>query len=188
MPLIRPLNGTTPQIGQDVFLAENAVIIGEVTLADRSSVWYNVTIRGDVNRIEIGEESNIQDGTVVHCTYQKAATTIGKRVTVGHSAVIHGCTLEDDCLVGMGSIVMDGAVVQSDVIVAAGSLVREGQILESGYLYAGVPARQVKPLSQAQIDGIRQYARYYVMYAGWYMNDAPPPTPPSQTLDELAGS
>lgn len=167
-PIIKTLNGISPKIGQNVFIAENAVIIGDVTLGDDASVWYNVVLRGDVHSIVVGQGSNIQDGAVVHCTYQKAKTTIGNFVTVGHSAIIHGCTIRDFVLVGMGAKVLDLAEVQSDVIIAAGSLVLEKTVLESGFLYAGVPAKKMKPLSEAQIQGIRFYASQYKMYSGWY--------------------
>lgn len=168
MPIIKTLNGITPKIHDSVFIAENAVIIGEVIIEQESSVWYNVVIRGDVHSIRIGQQSNIQDGSIVHCTYQKASTQIGNYVTVGHGAIIHGCTLEDYVLIGMGAKVLDHAVVQPNSIVAAGSLVLERSIIESGFLYAGVPAKKIKPLSDKQIEGIRFYASQYKMYSGWY--------------------
>ena len=171
MPIIKTLRGKIPQFGKDVFIAENAVIIGDVIVGDQCSVWYNVVIRGDVHSIRIGNQSNIQDGTVIHCTYKKASTQIGNRVTVGHSAVIHGCTLHDSVLVGMGAKILDLAVVESNVIVAAGSLVLEKSVLESGYLYAGVPAKKIKPLSPEQITGIQHYADQYIMYKEWYLEE-----------------
>ena len=172
MALIRPVRGITPQVGKECFLAETAVLVGDVTLGDRVSVWYNAVVRGDVNRIIIGDDTNIQDGAVIHCTYQKASTTIGKMVTVGHSAIVHGCTLHDRVLVGMGAKILDLAVVESDVIVAAGALVLEKSVLESGWLYAGIPARKVKPLSPEQIAGIQKYAEHYLMYSGWFNESA----------------
>jgi len=169
MPIIKTLRGMSPQLGADCFIAENAVIIGDVVLGDRCSVWYNVVIRGDVHSIRIGNESNVQDGAIIHCTYQKAPTTIGNRVTIGHSAIVHGCTVQDSVLIGMGAKVLDLAVIESNVIVAAGSLVLEKSVLESGFLYAGVPAKKMKPLSEAQIQGIQFYASQYVMYREWYL-------------------
>lgn len=169
MAFIRTVRGLTPQIGNNVFLAENSVIIGEVEIGDNSSVWYNVVLRGDVHSIQIGQNTNVQDGTIVHCTYQKAATTIGNHVTIGHSAVIHGCTLHDFVLVGMGAIIMDHAVVEKDTIIAAGSLLLERTRAESGFLYAGRPAKKIKPLSPEQIEGIRTYSQNYLMYSQWFL-------------------
>ncbi|MCS7085783.1 MAG: gamma carbonic anhydrase family protein, partial [Bacteroidia bacterium] len=143
-PLIRSVRGFTPQIHPTVFLAETAVVIGDVVIGPESSVWYNVVIRGDVHSIRIGSRSNIQDGAVVHCTYQKAKTDIGNNVTVGHGAIVHGCTLHDFVLIGMGAKVLDHAVVESESVVAAGSVVLERTVVESGWLYAGVPAKKVK--------------------------------------------
>jgi carbonic anhydrase/acetyltransferase-like protein (isoleucine patch superfamily) len=171
MALIKPLQGHTPHIGTDVFLAENAVLIGQVTVGARSSIWYNVVIRGDVHSITIGEDTNIQDGSIVHCTWKKASTQIGHRVTIGHMAMIHGCTLMDDCLIGMGSTVMDHAVVESDVIVGAGSLVLENMRLQAGWLYAGRPAKPIKRLTEAQLAGIRAYAENYKLYSTWYRQE-----------------
>lgn len=167
-PLIRSVRGFTPQIHPSVFVAENAVIIGDVVIGPDSSVWYNVVIRGDVHSIRIGSRSNIQDGAVVHCTYQKAKTTIGDNVTVGHGAIVHGCTLHDFVLVGMGAKVLDDAVVEPESVIAAGSVVLERTVVESGWLYAGVPAKKVKRLSDEQILGLRKYADGYVMYSDWF--------------------
>ena len=130
--IIKAVRGKEPQIGEDCFIAENATIVGEVTLGARCSVWFNAVIRGDVHYIHIGEEVNIQDGAVIHCTYQKAPTTIGNRVSIGHNAIVHGCTLQDDVLIGMGSIVMDGCVVESGSIVGAGAVVTQGTRVEAG--------------------------------------------------------
>lgn len=167
--LIHAVQGKTPRIAATVFLAPTSVVVGEVSIGERSSVWFQVVLRGDVNSISIGDDSNIQDGAIVHCTYQTAPTVIGSGVTVGHGAIVHGCTIHDHVLIGMGAIVMDHAVVPSDTIVAAGALVREGMALEAGCLYAGVPARKVKALSPEQIAGIRRYAEYYRMYSGWFL-------------------
>ena len=167
MPLILPIKGVSPKLGTDCFVAENATIVGDVVLGDTCTVWFNAVIRGDVNAIRIGNKTNIQDGAVIHCTYQKAATTIGNNVSVGHNAIVHGCTVQDNVLIGMGAIVMDNAVVQEHCIVAAGSVVLENTICESGYIYAGVPAKKVKALSPEQIAGMAQTADNYVLYARW---------------------
>ena len=167
MPLILPIKGVSPKLGADCFVAENATIVGDVVLGDTCTVWFNAVIRGDVNAIRIGNKTNIQDGAVIHCTYQKAATTIGNNVSVGHNAIVHGCTVQDNVLIGMGAIVMDNAVVQEHCIVAAGSVVLENTICETGYIYAGVPAKKVKALSPEQIAGMAQTADNYVLYASW---------------------
>ena len=167
MPLILPIKGVSPKLGADCFVAENATIVGDVVLGDTCTVWFNAVIRGDVNAIRIGNKTNIQDGAVIHCTYQKAATTIGNNVSVGHNAIVHGCTVQDNVLIGMGAIVMDNAVVQEHCIVAAGSVVLENTICESGNIYAGVPAKKVKALSPEQIAGMAQTADNYVLYASW---------------------
>ena len=150
MPLILPVNGIYPDINTDCFVAENATIVGDVQLGAFCSVWFNAVIRGDVNRIRIGAYSNIQDGAVIHCTYQTASTTIGNFVNIGHNALVHGCRLMDRILIGMGAIVMDHAVVEDYVIIAEGAVVLEGTVCESGYLYAGVPARNVKPITSGK--------------------------------------
>ncbi len=167
MPLILPIKGIAPTMGRDSFIAENATLVGDVVLGDNCTVWFNAVIRGDVNSIRIGNKTNIQDGAVIHCTYQKAATVIGSNVSVGHNAIVHGCTIEDNVLVGMGAIVMDNAVVQKNCIVAAGSVVLENTNCESGFIYAGVPAKKVKPLSPEQIAGLAKTADNYVLYASW---------------------
>ena len=167
MPLILPIKGVLPTLGADCYVAENATIVGDVVLGDTCTVWFNAVIRGDVNAIRIGNKTNIQDGAVIHCTYQRAATTIGNNVSVGHNAIVHGCTVEDDVLIGMGAVVMDNAVVQQHCIVAAGSVVLENTICESGYIYAGVPAKKVKALSEEQIAGMAKTADNYVLYASW---------------------
>jgi carbonic anhydrase/acetyltransferase-like protein (isoleucine patch superfamily) len=168
MALIKSIRGKHPIIHPSVFIAENAVIIGEVTIEENSSVWYNVVIRGDVHFIKIGKGVNIQDGTIIHCTYQKAYTLIGNNVTIGHKAMIHGCQIEDNVLIGMSATIMDHAKVEPYVIVAAGSLVLEKTILESGFLYAGAPAKKIKPLTSEQKQSIERYASNYIMYSSWY--------------------
>ena len=169
MTLIKEVRGHKPIFGANVFLAENATVVGEVQMGDHCSVWFNAVIRGDVHYIKIGDKVNIQDGAVIHCTYQKAATTIGNNVSIGHNALVHGCTIHDNVLIGMGAIVMDGVVIETNSIIAAGAVVLEGTYVCSGSIYAGVPAKKVKELSNEQmatlIDGI---ADNYVMYASWF--------------------
>ena len=169
MALIKALNGKEPQFGKGVYLSENATIVGDVVIGDNCSVWFNAVVRGDVHYIKIGNKVNIQDGAVVHCTYQKHATEIGDNVSIGHNALVHGCTIRNNVLIGMGAIVMDGVVVESNSIVAAGAVVLEGTHIESGSIYAGVPAKKVKSLSEEQtsrlIEGI---ADNYVMYSSWF--------------------
>jgi carbonic anhydrase/acetyltransferase-like protein (isoleucine patch superfamily) len=167
--LIRTLNGHTPKFGKDCFLAENSVVVGDVVMGDQCSIWYHAVIRGDVHFIRMGNKVNIQDGAVVHCTYQKSPTTIGNNVSVGHNAIVHGCTIHDNVLVGMGAIVMDDCVVESNSIIAAGSVVTEGTRVEAGTIYAGVPAKKIKDISQELISGeIERIANNYIFYAGWY--------------------
>ncbi|MGO9378772.1 MAG: gamma carbonic anhydrase family protein [Dissulfurispiraceae bacterium] len=167
--IIKELNGNTPKFGKDCLLAENAVIIGDVVMGDQCSIWYNAVIRGDVHSIRMGNKVNIQDGAMVHCTYRKSQTTIGHNVSVGHNAIVHGCTIHDNVLVGMGAIVMDDCVVESNSIIAAGAVVTEGTRVEAGTIYAGVPARKLKDISQEMISGeIERIANNYIKYAGWY--------------------
>lgn len=168
MALIKTVKDKSPVIGKDCFLAENSTIVGEVVMGDNCSVWFNAVIRGDVNSITMGNKVNVQDGVVIHCTYQKAATKIGNNVSIGHNALVHGCTLEDNVLVGMGAIVMDHAVVEKNSIIAAGAIVLENTRVESGSIYAGIPARKVKELSPEQIAGLEKLANNYVMYSGWF--------------------
>ena len=168
MALILPVKGISPRLGTNCFVAENATIVGDVVLGDDCTVWFNAVIRGDVHSIRIGNKTNIQDGAVIHCTYQKAPTTIGNNVSIGHRAIVHGCTVEDNVLIGMGAIVMDHAVVQKNCIVAAGAIVLEKTVCESGYIYAGIPARKVKQLSQEQVEGLDKVADNYVMYGSWF--------------------
>jgi carbonic anhydrase/acetyltransferase-like protein (isoleucine patch superfamily) len=168
MPLILPVKDIYPRIGKDCFIAENATIVGDVILGEACTVWFNAVIRGDVNAIRIGNKTNIQDGAVIHCTYQKAGTTIGNQVSIGHKALVHGCTVEDKVLIGMGAIVMDNAVVQTRCLIAAGAIVLENTICESGFIYAGIPARKVKPLSEEQVAGLDKTADNYVLYGSWF--------------------
>ena len=167
-PLILPVKGVMPSVGQHCFLAPNATLTGDVQLGHRCSVWFQAVIRGDVHSIRIGEQTNIQDGAIIHATYQKASTQIGACVSIGHQAMSHGCTLHDHVLVGMGAIILDHAVVESYCLIAAGSVVLEGTVCESGHLYAGVPARKIKPLTEEQKALIDRTADQYVAYASWY--------------------
>lgn len=169
MGLIRTLNGKTPQLGKDCFLAENATLIGDITSGDNCSFWYNCVVRGDVNRLILGDRVNIQDGAVVHGTYQKSPTRLGNDVSVGHNAIVHGCTIHDNVLIGMGAIVMDDAVVHSGSIVAAGSVVLERMVVEPNCIYAGVPAKKVKELEpNMALETMKEIARKYTMYSEWY--------------------
>lgn len=169
MSIIKSVRGFTPQFGKNTYLADNASVIGNVVMGDDCSIWFNAVIRGDVNYIKIGHRVNIQDGAVIHCTYEKSGTTIGDDVSIGHNAIVHGCTIHDRALIGMGAIVMDNAVVPSDCLVAAGAVILEGTVLESGYIYAGIPAKKVKELSKENFDFfITRTAKNYMMYAEWF--------------------
>lgn len=168
MALLLPVKNIHPVIGENCFLAENATVVGEVTLGNNCSVWFNAVIRGDVNYITIGNNTNIQDGAVIHCTYLKAATHIGNNVSIGHNALVHGCTLKDNVLIGMGAIVMDNALVEEYCIIAAGAIVLENTICETGFLYAGVPAKRIKPLTEEQIEMLKKLPQNYIMYSKWF--------------------
>jgi carbonic anhydrase/acetyltransferase-like protein (isoleucine patch superfamily) len=169
MALIKAVQGIEPKMGRDCYLAENATVLGDVVMGDECSIWFNAVIRGDVNSIVMGNRVNVQDGAVIHCTYQKAATLIGNNVSIGHNALVHGCTIHDNVLIGMGSIVMDNCVVESNSIVAAGAVLLEGTRVESGSVYAGVPAKKVKELSKELFEGeVQRIANNYVMYASWF--------------------
>jgi gamma-carbonic anhydrase len=168
MALIRPVRGYHPKFGNNCFLAENATVVGEVVMGDNCTVWFNAVVRGDVHSITIGNNTNIQDGAVVHCTYQKAKTVIGNNVSVAHNAIVHGCTIEDNVLIGMGAIVMDDAVIGSNSVIAAGAVVLSGTVVESGSLYAGMPAKRIKDISDEMKSVIERTAKNYPMYAQWY--------------------
>lgn len=173
MPLILPVHDIYPAFGNDCFIAPNATVVGDVVMGDQCSVWFNAVVRGDVNSIRIGNKVNIQDNAVIHCTYQTAPTVIGDNVSIGHNAIVHGCTLHNNILVGMGAIVMDHAVVNDNVLIAAGSVVLENSVLESGFIYGGVPAKKLKPLSQAEFEGtISRITNNYIMYSGWFKPEA----------------
>ncbi len=169
MPVILPVKGISPVFGNNCYIAPNATIVGEVVMGNDCSVWFNAVIRGDVNNIIMGNRVNVQDGAVIHCTYQKNNTIIGNNVSIGHNAIVHGCVIADDVLIGMGSIVMDRVQVGSHSIIAAGAVVLEGTIVESGTIYAGIPAKKVKDISPELISGeINRIAENYVMYSGWF--------------------
>ncbi|MBL0104184.1 MAG: gamma carbonic anhydrase family protein [Bacteroidetes bacterium] len=168
MALILPVNKITPRFGKDCFLAQNSTIVGDVEMGDKCSVWFNAVVRGDVNTIRIGNKVNIQDGAIIHCTYQKAKTVIGDNCSIGHKAIIHGCYLHNNILVGMGAILMDHVVVESFSIIAAGSLVLENTIVESGFIYAGSPAKKLKPITPEQRKLLEELPDRYVMYSEWF--------------------
>ncbi len=169
MPLILPVEEKYPQFGNNCFIAPNATIAGNVIMGDDCSAWFNTVIRGDVNFIKMGNKVNVQDGACIHCTYQKFGTTIGNNVSIGHHAIVHGCTIYDNVLIGMGAIVMDNCIVHSNTIIAAGAIVLENTICEAGSIYAGVPAKKVKAISEELISGeINRIANNYIKYAGWY--------------------
>ena len=168
MANIYPFEDFHPQFGKEVFLAPNATLTGDIVIGDRSSIWFNAVMRGDVGPIRIGKETNIQDGVIVHCSTGRTPTIIGDRVVIGHGAIIHGCRIEDEVLIGIGAIVLDEAVIPSHTIIAAGALVTERKQLEGGFLYAGIPARKIKPITDEQIDYIRKGAARYIEKASWY--------------------
>ena len=172
MALILPVKGVSPRFGDNCYLAENATVVGDVEMGNDCSVWFTAVIRGDVHYIKMGNKVNVQDGAVIHCTYQKHPTTIGNNVSIGHRALVHGCTVHDNVLIGMGAIVMDNVVVESNVLIAAGAVVLENSHLESGFIYAGVPAKKVKPISVEQFKNmIERIADNYVMYSGWFKDN-----------------
>jgi carbonic anhydrase/acetyltransferase-like protein (isoleucine patch superfamily) len=169
MALIKSVKGITPKWGNSCFIADNATITGDVVMGNSCSIWFNAVIRGDVHSIIIGNNVNIQDNAVVHCTYQKAPVTIGNNVSIAHSAIIHGCTIHDNVLVGMGAILMDGVVVESNSVIAAGAVVSKNTIIKSGSVYAGVPAKLIKMVDTELIEGeINRISNNYNMYASWY--------------------
>ena len=168
MAIILPVKGNHPSWGSNCFIAPNATIVGTVRMGNNCSVWFNAVIRGDVNQITIGNDTNIQDGAVIHATYLKAATVIGNRVSIGHNAIVHGCILKDHILVGMGAIVMDNAVVEEYTIIAAGAVVLENTLCESGYIYAGTPAKKIKPINEEQRALLNKLPDNYIMYADWF--------------------
>ncbi|MEO6548384.1 MAG: gamma carbonic anhydrase family protein [Ferruginibacter sp.] len=169
MAYILPVKGVLPVFGENCFIAPNATIVGDVIMGNDCSVWFNAVVRGDVNSIRIGNKVNIQDGAVIHCTYQKTTAIIGNNVSIGHNAIVHGCTIDDNVLVGMGAIVMDNVKCGSNCIIAAGAVVLENTVIEAGSIYAGVPAKKVKDISQELVNGeINRIATNYLMYSGWF--------------------
>tara|TARA_B100001758_G_scaffold247951_1_gene268979 strand:- start:13498 stop:14013 length:516 start_codon:yes stop_codon:yes gene_type:complete len=169
MALIKSVKGRSPIFGKEIFLAENATVVGDVETGDNCSIWFSAVVRGDVNSIKIGNKVNIQDGAVIHCTYKKAATIIGDNVSIGHNSLVHGCTIYDNVLIGMGAIVMDGVVVESNSVIAAGAVVLEGTHIKSGSIYAGVPAKKVKEIKQEQISSlIKGISDNYITYSSWF--------------------
>jgi carbonic anhydrase/acetyltransferase-like protein (isoleucine patch superfamily) len=171
MPVILPVKGISPGFGKNVYIAPNATIVGDVVIGDDCSIWFNAVVRGDVNSIRVGNKVNIQDGCIIHCTYQKANTVIGNNVSIGHNAIVHGCTIQDNVLIGMGSVIMDGAEIGSNSIIAAGAVVLENTKVEHGVIYGGIPARKIKDIPQDLIHGeIERIANNYILYADWFRN------------------
>jgi len=172
MNIIKELNGIAPRFGNDCFFAENSVVIGDVAMGDNCSVWYNAVIRGDVHSIRIGNKVNIQDGAVIHCTNPDCPTTLGNNVSVGHRAIVHGCTIHDNVLVGMGAIVMDKCVIESNAVVAAGAVLTKGTRVESGTIYAGIPACKIKDIDALEFSKeIERIAACYIEYSGWHSRE-----------------
>lgn len=170
--IIKSVNGKSPSIPEDCYIAENATIVGGVNIGQQCSIWFNAVLRGDVNYIKIGDKVNIQDGAVVHCTYQKHPTIIGNNVSIGHNAIVHGCTIHDNVLVGMGAIIMDNCTVHSNTIIAAGAVITQNTVVESGAIYAGVPAKKVKNIDQSNFaTEIDRISNNYVMYSSWFKEE-----------------
>lgn len=167
--IIKTVKGKRPEFGKDIYISENAVIVGDVITGDHCSVWFNAVIRGDVNAIRLGNKVNVQDGAVIHCTYQRHATQIGNNVSIGHNAIVHGCTIEDNVLIGMGSIVMDGCVVGQNSIIAAGAVVTQNTRIEPGSVYGGVPAKKIKEIDEnLSKQEVERIANNYLKYASWF--------------------
>ncbi|MEX0273991.1 MAG: gamma carbonic anhydrase family protein [Flavobacteriaceae bacterium] len=167
--VIRSVNGKSPQMGEDCFVAENATLVGDVVMGDQCSIWFNAVLRGDVHYIKMGDKVNVQDGAVIHCTYQKSPTNIGNNVSIGHNAIVHGCTIKDNVLIGMGAIVMDDCIVESNSIIAAGAVVTKGTVVPSGTVFAGMPAKKLKDINEALSKGeVDRIANNYVKYSSWF--------------------
>lgn len=172
MPTIKPVKGIYPQIPEDCYISDNATIVGDVKIGHECSIWFNAVIRGDVHYIKLGDKVNVQDGAVIHATYKTSPTTIGNNVSIGHNAIVHGCTIKDNVLVGMGSIIMDDCIVESNSIIAAGAVVTKNTRVEAGSIYAGIPAKKVKDISEELISGeINRIANNYVKYSSWFKED-----------------
>lgn len=176
--MIKEFLGKAPKIHPTAYVVESADIIGDVTMGEESSAWFNVTIRGDVNKITIGDRSNVQDNVCIHVMNQTGPTIIGNEVTIGHGAVVHGCTIKDRVLIGINATVLDKAVIESDVIIAAGTLVPPNKTLESSYLYMGSPAKAVRKLSEEEVASIKKYSQNYVKYSRAYQGKDKYPTNP----------
>lgn len=175
MAIIAAVNGKSPKFGKNNFVAPNATIVGDVFAGDDCSFWFNSVVRGDVHYIKMGNKVNVQDGAVIHCTFERNPTNIGNNVSIGHNAIVHGCTIHDNVLIGMGAIVMDRCEVKSNCIIAAGAVLLEGTIVEEGCIYAGIPAKKVKDISKDLLHGeIERIANNYIKYASWFgnMNEA----------------
>lgn len=168
MAIIKTIRGYTPQFGANCFLADTAVVVGEVVMGENCTVWFNAVVRGDVHSIMIGNNTNIQDGAIIHCTYQKAKTVIGNNVSIAHNAIVHGCTVEDNVLIGMGAIIMDDAVIGTGSVIAAGAIILPKTLVEPGSIYAGVPAKRIKEVGEEMKEVITRTARNYPMYAEWF--------------------
>lgn len=169
MALIKSVRGYSPVFGDNCFIADNATIVGNVTIGNDCSIWFNAVIRGDVHYIRIGNKVNIQDAAIIHATFEKSPTNIGNSVSIAHGAIVHGCTIHDNVLIGMGAIVMDDAIVESNSIIAAGAVVTQGTLVKSGSVFGGSPARLIKEISPDLLEGqIKRIANSYLMYAGWY--------------------
>lgn len=167
--IIKSVNGKSPKIPSDCYIAENATIVGDVEIGSQCSIWFNAVIRGDVHYIKLGNKVNVQDGAVIHATYLKSPTTIGNNVSIGHNAIVHGCTIHDNVLIGMGSIIMDDCIVESNSIIAAGAVVTKNTRIPAGTIYAGVPAKKVKDISEELIKGeIDRISDNYVKYSSWF--------------------
>jgi carbonic anhydrase/acetyltransferase-like protein (isoleucine patch superfamily) len=171
MAIVKSVRGFTPQFGENCFLADNAVVVGEVVMGDECTIWFNAVVRGDVHSITIGHRTNIQDGAIIHCTYQKAKTIVGNNVSIAHNAVVHGCTIEDNVLIGMGAIVMDDVVIGSGSVIAAGAIVLPGTKVEPGSVFAGIPAKRIKEVGEEMKMVIERTAKNYPMYAEWYKDE-----------------
>lgn len=167
--MIKTINGKSPQIGEDCYIAENATIVGDVVMGNQCSIWFNAVLRGDVHYIKMGNKVNVQDGAVIHCTYLKSPTNIGNNVSIGHNAIVHGCTVHDNVLIGMGSIIMDDCIVESNSIIAAGAVVTKGTRVPSGSIFAGMPAKKIKDIStELSVGEVERIANAYVKYSGWF--------------------
>ncbi len=169
MALIKSVLGVSPQFGNDCYLAENATVVGDVICGDQCSFWFNSVIRGDVNSIRMGNKVNVQDGAIVHCTFNKTVVTIGNNVSIGHRAIVHGCNIEDNVLIGMGAIVMDNAKIGTNSIIGAGAIVTEGMVVDPNSVYAGIPAKKIRTISPELSKGeIERIADNYILYASWF--------------------